>query len=82
MSDYNFLRDKTRSDADRVSKEMDDTFSDISGLMSKAYTDITTTTQNDSLYKKWEGIIKSGLNTYDEANGDIHFFDSHAFLKL
>ena len=69
-------------DAEKASKDLDDTFSDISGFMSKAYSDITTNTQNESLYKKWEGIIKSGVNVCDETSGDLHFFDRHAFLKL
>ena len=57
--------------------------SNVSGFMSKAYSDFTTGSAHDALYNKWEGIINSGKNTLeDDFSGSMHFFDSCAFIKL
>ena len=53
--------------------------SDISQNMQvKAFSELTTGSNFEAFYNKWEGIVKSGTNHAD----DLHFFDSNAFLKL
>lgn len=67
-------------DADRVQRDLDETYSGIStGILSKAYSELTTISTFDNFYNKWEGIIKSGQNI---ENSDLHFFDQNAWLKL
>ena len=62
---------------------MSDTLSNVSGFLSKAYSEFTTSSAQDILYNKWEGIIKSGTNTFDDDfSGSIHFFDPCAHIKL
>ena len=36
LKDYQYLRDKTKADIERVDKEVSDTLSNVSGFMSKA----------------------------------------------
>lgn len=61
IADYDYLRQKTRLDADRAQRELDETYSGIStGVLSKAYSELTTLSTFDAFYNKWEGIIKSG----------------------
>jgi len=59
---------------------MDDTFSDISQVMSRAYSEITHKSDFDKFYSRWEGIINSGKCIEDP--GPLHFFDEHAWVKL
>lgn len=60
LADYDYLRQKTRNDADRSQRALDETYSSASGILSKAYSDITTNSEFDNFYQKWAGIINSG----------------------
>lgn len=68
---------QARKEGDKGTRDLQSTLSDISVLMSRAHSELTTTSQADSLYKKWEGIIKSGM-----PDSNVHFFDQHASMKI
>lgn len=67
MIDYNYLREQTRFEAERVKKDLDDTLS----YCSRAYSDISSVSQfGQEKPNKWEGIIKSGTSI-----DNLKFFD-------
>ena len=52
--------------------------------MSKAYSEITTESNFEQFYSKWQGIIKSGTTqeTGSLNCGPHHFFDQFAHMKM
>jgi len=83
---YDQLRSMNRSEADRVKKDSSSSWSQASAILSKAYSELTTTSEFEKFYDKWRGIIDSGKSieygSHPSDFRDPHFFDENAWLKL
>lgn len=58
---------------------MDESMSKSTEFVNRAYSELSTVSQFDQFYSKWEGIIKSGQNL---SCNPTSFFDQNARVNL